>query len=216
MSDAKEKEKDKHAEGGEQPADAKPKGKKKLIFISLGVVALLGGAGVPMLLMGGGEEAAQSAHVESEESVEETRRMETLDLGVFIVNLSETSSFLKTHIIIEYDAASLERQLMSIEGGAGAGAGHGGGSGHGGGAAGGGGGEGEGAAVGGTPYYLTKKETIFRHTIIRILSSKRVEDVLTPDGKDWLNDELVEGLNSAMGLEQPVVSQVYYTEFIIQ
>ena len=79
----------------------------------------------------------------------------------------------------------------------------------------GGGGEGE-AAGGGTPHFLAKKETIFRHTVIRILSSKRVEDVLTPDGKDWLSEELVEGLNAAIGLEQPVVSQIYYTEFIIQ
>ncbi len=212
MSDAKEKEK--HEEGGEQPAAAKPKSKKKLMFIGLGVVALLAGAGVPMFLMGGGEEAAEEAHVESEEPAEEAKRMETLDLGVFIVNLSETSSFLKTHIIFEYDAAALERQTMSIEGHAGAGGGAAGGSGEGGGHAG-GGGEGE-AAGGGTPHYLAKKENIFRHTVIRILSSKRVEDVLTPDGKDWLSEELVEGLNAAIGLEQPVVSQIYYTEFIIQ
>ena len=213
MSDAKEKEK--NEEGAEKPAAAKPKSKKKLLFIGLGVVALLGGAGVPMFLMGGGEEAVDEAHVESDEPVEEAKRMETLDLGVFIVNLSETSSFLKTHIVIEYDASSLERQVMSIEGSAGAGGGAAGGSGHGGGAAG-GGGEGEGAVGGGTPHFLAKKETIFRHTVIRILSSKRVEDVLTPDGKDWLSEELVEGLNAAIGLEQPVVSQIFYTEFIIQ
>ncbi len=212
MSDAKEKEK--HEEGAEQPAAAKPKGKKKLMFIGLGVVALLAGAGVPMFLMGGGEEAVEEVPVESEEPTEEAKRMETLDLGVFIVNLSETSSFLKTHIVVEYDASSLDRQVMSIEGHAGAGGGAAGGSGHGGGAAG-GGGEGE-AVGGGTPHYLAKKETIFRHVVIRILSSKRVEDVLTPDGKDWLSEELVEGLNSAIGLEQPVVSQIFYTEFIIQ
>lgn len=210
MSDAKEK--DKGAEGAEQPVQAKPNNKKKkLIFIGLGVVALLGGAGVPMFLLGGGEEPA-AKEVAEEESVEDVKRMETLDLGVFIVNLSETSSFLKTHIVIEYDAASLERQAMGMGEGGGAGGGAAGGEGHGGGAAGGEGAE----AGGGTPHFLSKKETIFRHVVIRILSSKRVEDVLTPDGKDWLSEELVEGLNGAIGLEQPVVSQIFYTEFIIQ
>jgi len=194
------------AEGGEQPKEAQPKSKKKLIFIGLGVVALIGGAGVPMMLMGG-EEAIEEEVVAIEESLEETKRLENLDMGVFIVNLSETASFLKTHIILEYDAALLEQQTMS-EGGAG------GGSGEGGGAAG-GGGEGEGAG-GGHPHYLTKKETILRHTILRILSSKKVDDVLTPDGKDRLSEEIVEGVNEALALEQPVFSQVFYTEFIIQ
>ena len=212
MSDAKEM--DHGAEGAAQPAEGKPKNKKKkLIFIGLGVVALLGGAGVPMFLMGGGEAPEATEVTEEHVEEEDAKRMETLDLGVFIVNLSETSSFLKTHIVIEYDAAALDRQLMSL-GIGGGGAGGAGGEGHGGGGA--GGGEGAEGGGSGAPHFFTKKENIFKHTIIRILSSKRVEDVLTPDGKDWLSEELVEGLNAAIGLEQPVVSQIFYTEFIIQ
>ena len=204
MSDAKEKNTE--AEGGEHGEGAKPKSKKKLMFIGLGVLALIAGAGVPMFLMGGGEEAAEEAHVQ-EEPAEELKRLENLDLGIFIVNLSETSSFLKTHIVVEYDAALLEKQTAVLEGA-------GGGEGHGGGEAG-GGGEGE-AAGGGTPHYLTKKENVIRHTIIRILSSKTVDEVLTPDGKDLLTEELIDGLNDVIAVEQPVVSQIYFTEFIIQ
>jgi len=204
MSDAKEKNTE--AEGGEHGEGAKPKSKKKLMFIGLGVLALIAGAGVPMFLMGGGEEAAEEAHVQ-EEPAEELKRLENLDLGIFIVNLSETSSFLKTHIVVEYDAALLEKQTAVLEGA-------GGGQGHGGGEAG-GGGEGE-AAGGGTPHFLTKKENVIRHTIIRILSSKTVDEVLTPDGKDLLTEELIDGLNDVIAVEQPVVSQIYFTEFIIQ
>ena len=193
------------AEGGDQPKYAKPKSKKKLIFIGLGVVALIGGAGVPMMLMGGEEPVQEEEAVE--ESLEDVKRLENLDMGIFIVNLSETSSFLKTHIILEYDAALLELQTLSA-GGAGGGHGEGGG-------AAGGGGEGE-AGGASHPNFLSKKETILRHTIIRVLSAKKVDEVLTPDGKDRLSEEIVEGVNEALALEQPVVSQVFYTEFIIQ
>jgi len=201
MSDHTEAEGAEHAAGGE-----KPKGKKKkLIFIGLGVVALIAGAGVPMFFMMGSDEHAQE-EAAVEQPLEEARRLENLDLGIFIVNLSETASFLKTHIVLEYDAALLEREAAAMMGAEG-GAAHGGG-----GAGGGEGGEGE----GGTPHLLQKKETAIRHVIIRILSSKQVDEVLTTDGKDLLGEVLVDGINDALGIEQPVVSQVYFTEFIIQ
>ena len=187
--------------GGDKPTEAKPKSKNKLIFIGLGVLSLIAGAGVPMFLSGG--EVADEAVVEEE--LEEVKRLENFDLGIFVVNLSETSSFLKTHVIIEYDAALLDKQTMMVEGG------EGGGSAHGGGAAG-----GEAAGGAGVPSHLSKKETILRHTIIRILSSKRVDEMLTQDGKDRLGEELIEGLNEAIALERPAVTQVFFTEFIIQ
>ena len=187
--------------GGDKPTEAKPKSKNKLIFIGLGVLSLIAGAGVPMFLSGGG--VSDEAFVEEE--LEEVKRLENFDLGIFVVNLSETSSFLKTHVIIEYDAALLDKQTMMVEGG------EGGGSAHGGGAAG-----GEAAGGAGVPAHLSKKETILRHTIIRILSSKRVDEMLTQDGKDRLGEELIEGLNEAIALERPPVTQVFFTEFIIQ
>jgi flagellar FliL protein len=187
------------AEGGE----AKPKSKKKLIFIVVGLVVLVAGAGVPMFLMGGGAEEAE--HVEEEH--EEVKRLETAEIGVFVVNLSETSAFLKTKIMIEFDMTSVEKQTGGLEGGAE------GGKGHGGGAGGGGGGE---AKAGGLPPHFMKRESQIKDAVIRVLSAKKAEDLLTVEGKERLKDELLEGINEAIGLEEPPVVGVFFTEFIIQ
>lgn len=53
-----------------------------------------------------------------------------------------------------------------------------------------------------------------RDAIIRILSSKAAQDILSPEGKEKLREEVKEGINSAMGSED--VSQIYFTEFIVQ
>jgi flagellar basal body-associated protein FliL len=189
--------KEEAAEGGE----TKPKSKKKLIFIVVGLVVLVAGAGVPMFLMGGAEEAEVV-----EEEHEEVKRLESADLGVYVVNLSETSAFLKTRIMIEFDAASVEKQTGGLEGGEGGGKGHGGG-------AGGGGGE---PKPGGLPPHFMKRESQMKDAVIRILSSKRADDLLTAEGKERLKDELLEGINEAVGLEEPPVVGVFFTEFIIQ
>jgi flagellar basal body-associated protein FliL len=49
-----------------------------------------------------------------------------------------------------------------------------------------------------------------------VLSSKKAEDVLTSDGKERLKEELIEGLNEAVALEEPPLTAVFFTEFIIQ
>lgn len=191
--------KDEHA-GEEKPK----KSKKKLIMIALGAVSLVAGAGVPMLLMGGGEKPAEEA-VE-EEHHEEPKHIETADLGAFVVNLSENSSFLKAHIMMEYDAALIDKQTAPKEGG------EDGGKAHGGGASGGAAAEG----AGGVHPHLAKKENVLRDVVIQILSSKQSSELLTADGKNRLKQELVDGLNEAIGLEEPPVVGVLFTEFIIQ
>lgn len=191
--------KDEHA-GEEKPK----KSKKKLIIIALGAISLVAGAGVPMLLMGGGEKAAEEA-VE-EEHHEEPKHIETADLGQFVVNLSENSSFLKAHIMMEYDAGIIDKQTAPKEGG------EDGGKAHGGGASG-----GEAAAgAGGVHPYLAKKENQLRDVVIQILSAKQSSELLTVDGKNRVKQELVDGLNEAIGLEEPPVVGVLFTEFIIQ
>ena len=93
----------------EAPAEGAPKKKsKKMIFIALGVVLLVAGAGVPMLLMGG---APEEAIAPEEEHHEEVKHLETADLGSFVVNLSEATSFLKAHLLVEYDNAVVEKQM---------------------------------------------------------------------------------------------------------
>jgi flagellar basal body-associated protein FliL len=40
--------------------------------------------------------------------------------------------------------------------------------------------------------------------------------MLTGEGKERLKEELVEGVNEAVGLEDPAVNRIFFTEFIIQ
>jgi flagellar FliL protein len=184
------------AEGTE---GAPKKSKKKLIIILAAVILLVAGAGVPMFLMGG-KKAPEGE--EAHEEVEPEKKMELTDLGQFIVNLSESSSFLKVHIMMEYDASILDKAEKEA-----------GGKAHGGGASGGGG---EAKKEGGFHPHMAPKETQMRDVIIRILSSKTSQEMLTAEGKERLKDELVEGLNEAIGMEDPPVTSVFFTEFIIQ
>jgi flagellar basal body-associated protein FliL len=192
--------KDEHA-GEDKPK----KSKKKIILIAFGAISLIGGAGVPMLLMGGAEKPAEEALVE-EEHKEEHKHIETADLGQFVVNLSETTSFLKVHIMMEYDGGIIDKQTAAKEGGEEGGKAHGGGAS--------GGEKAEGA--GGVHPHLAKKENQLRDVVIQILSSKQSSEVLTSDGKNRLKQELVDGLNEAIGLEEPPVVGILFTEFIIQ
>ena len=189
----------------EAPAEGAPKKKnKKVLFIALGVVLLVAGAGVPMFLMGGAPEEAAEAH--EEEHHEEEKHLETADLGSFVVNLSEATSFLKAHLLVEFDNTVVEKQMKPHAEGEEHAAEEGGG-GH-------GGGEKAGAAP--LPEFMAKREIQIKDTILKVLSSKKADDVLTPDGKERLKDELIEGLNEAVGLEEPPLTAVYFTEFIIQ
>jgi len=200
MSDHGAKPEEHGAEG-----EAKPKKSKKGLFIGLGVTVLSLGAGVPMFVMGG-EPPPDEAAVHEEEEHHHEKHLETAELGVFIVNLSETTSFLKTKMTVEFDPEIVDRQTKKPEGEEAAAEEEGGG-GH-------GGGEKEGAAA--LPEFMAHKETQIKDTVIRILSSKRTDEMLTGDGKERLKEELVEGINEAVGLEDPPIGRVFFTEFIIQ
>jgi len=193
------------AEEGEKPAEEKPKkSKKKLaIFAVLGLVSLLGGAGVASMVYKPAPppEPAQ----EMVEPAEPEKRIETADLGQFIVNLSDMGSFIKVRMMIEYDAAVLDKQLGTIHG-------EEGGEAHGGGASG-----GDKAAEGGGVHpYLAKKEHQFRDVIIQIISSKKAPELLTVEGKTRLKEELIDGLNEVAGLEEPPIVGILFTDFMIQ
>ena len=184
----------------------KPKKKsKKVLFIALGVVLLVAGAGVTMFLMGGEPEEAKVA--EEEEPHKEEKHLETADLGSFVVNLSEATSFLKVHVLVEFDNAIVEKQMHHPKEGEEAAAEEGGG-GH-------GGGEKAGGAAP-LPEFMAKREVQVKDTMLRVLSSRKAQDVLSSDGKERLKEELIEGLNEAVALEEPPLTAVYFTEFIIQ
>jgi flagellar basal body-associated protein FliL len=195
-------------EEAHESTEEKPKkSKKKLVIIAvLGLVSLVGGAGVASMFMG--EEPPPEEHAEElHEPHEEEKHIETADLGQFIVNLSDMGSFLKVRIMIEYDAGLLDKQLGVITTGAEGGKAHGGGA---------SGGAKEAAAGGGLHPHLVKKEHQFRDVIIRILSSKKAPDILTVEGKTRLKEELMDGLNEAIGLEEPPVVGILFTDFMVQ
>jgi flagellar FliL protein len=194
----KKKEEKKDDGHGEAAAAAKPKSKKKLFIIVGALVVVLAGAGVPMFLMGGeppkeGEEVVHEEHVES--------HLEVVPMEVFIVNLSQHTAFIKTRLLLEYDAAIVHKKEEEL-----AKAGH---------AVGGDAKGGHGPAEG-LSGYLKVREPMIRDSVIRVLSSRKPEEVLTADGKERLKEELLETINEAIALDEAPVQQIYFAEFIIQ
>jgi flagellar protein FliL len=64
------------------------------------------------------------------------------------------------------------------------------------------------------PPHMESEVPKVRDVIIRILSSKDAAEILTIEGKEKLRQEIMEGVNEALGSE--LVEKVYFTEFIIQ
>jgi len=188
-------DKEKEEAPAAEAAAPKPKSKKKLIIIAVVGVLVLGG-GIGFTLMGGGKkhEAAE------EEPTEETKHYETVELDTFTVNLSMNSSFLKIKMILEYDP-----EIMAKTGE----------HGHGGGGAYGGGGSG-GEDKKGLPGILGERTPQIRDAILRTLTSKRAEEILTPEGKEQLKEELIDSINEATGLEEGPIVNIYFVEFIVQ
>lgn len=198
---AKEEEEEKK-ESAEGEAAAKPKSKKKLIII-IAVVVLLVAIGVPLALLGGKKEApAGGAEGAEEASHEEEKHYATFDMDTIIVNLSENASFLKVTLIVEYDPEILAKYSGGEE--------------EGGGHAYGGAGAGDGGKKGGMPGALGNREPMIKDSIIRVLSSKRPEEVLTAEGKERLKEELIEAINETSGLEEGPVVNIYFKDFIVQ
>ncbi|MGA9045170.1 flagellar basal body-associated protein FliL [Sulfuricurvum sp.] len=61
---------------------------------------------------------------------------------------------------------------------------------------------------------LDTKKPIFRDIIIRILSSKSLEEISTIKGKEKLKEQIVNDLN--MRLKDGKVKNVYFTDFVVQ
>ncbi|MBX7144659.1 MAG: flagellar basal body-associated FliL family protein [Oligoflexia bacterium] len=190
---AEKKEEGEEKKEGE--AEAKPKGKGKLIIIIAVVVLLLGGGGAAFFLMGSKAEPADAEHAE-ENHDEEQKHLVTADLEPIIVNLSETSNFLKVSLLLEMDNSILEKAAGEH-------------------AAGGEGG-GEGESKSGLPGPLGPRTPMIRDAVIKVLSSKKAADVLTIEGKEQIKEELIEAMNEASGLEEGPIVAVYFSDFIVQ
>ena len=61
---------------------------------------------------------------------------------------------------------------------------------------------------------LDTKKPVVRDRILSILSSKNIEEVSTPKGKDKLRDEIVAEINSF--LADGTIKNVYFTKFVMQ
>ena len=61
---------------------------------------------------------------------------------------------------------------------------------------------------------LDSKVSLIRDIIISILSSKTVEEISTPKGKEKLKEEIIDQINKY--LEDGEVKRIYFTNFIIQ
>ncbi len=61
---------------------------------------------------------------------------------------------------------------------------------------------------------LDTKKPVFRDTIIRLLSSKSLEEISTAKGKERLKEQIVNELNTR--LKDGKVRNVYFTDFVVQ
>ena len=61
---------------------------------------------------------------------------------------------------------------------------------------------------------LESKTAVIRDVIIRLLSSKTLEEISTAKGKDKLKEQIVNQLN--LRLRDGNLRQVYFTEFVVQ
>lgn len=61
---------------------------------------------------------------------------------------------------------------------------------------------------------LEKKTAVVRDVIIRLLSSKTLEEISTAKGKDKLKEQIVDQLN--LKLRDGNIRHIYFTEFVVQ
>lgn len=61
---------------------------------------------------------------------------------------------------------------------------------------------------------LTKKDHIIKHTAIKLLRSKQLADVQTPDSIDKVQREMTDAINKH--LQHGQISKIYFTEYLTQ
>lgn len=61
---------------------------------------------------------------------------------------------------------------------------------------------------------IRKKEAVIKDTIITVLSGKTVEEVIVPEAKDKIKQELLTKINEVLGEE--VVTNIYITQYIVE
>jgi flagellar FliL protein len=176
----------------------KKSGKKKLIIVVVLLLLLGGGAGA-FLVLGKKEDPKEN----KEEHLEEEHPQLVLAPlePAFIVNLADSGSYLKATIYLEFDIEKAKKMELDLA----AAAGHGSG--------------GSGGGDKGPPKIegiLKVKEPLIRDVVIRVLSSKTVDEARSTSQRDALKGELVEAINDVVGDGDGPVTNVIFTEYIVQ
>jgi len=178
----------------------KKSGKKKLIIVVV-LLLLLGGGGAGAFLVLGKKEDPKENKEEHLEEEHPQLVLAPLE-PAFIVNLADSGSYLKATIYLEFDIEKAKKMELDLTAAAG----------HGSGGAGGGGDKGPPKIEG----ILKVKEPLIRDVVIRVLSSKTVDEARSTSQRDALKGELVEAINDVVGDGDGPVTNVIFTEYIVQ
>lgn len=141
-------------------------------------------------------------HGDEHASDEAPERGIILDLGEFVLNLSDPNSkrYLKVNVALELSKAATDPDLNAPEGGGGGHGGHGGG--------------------GASPLETIQKEMdqfkpAIRDAIISVLSSKTAEELASLSGKELAKEQIKSAVDPIFGGEREVL-RVSFGTFIIQ
>ena len=183
-------EKKKHAEEGEVAPEGKKSGSMMLIIIIVVLILLiLVGAIVAILMMGGDSKSAEQAKTATEKSPQaknEKKASSDMDGSRTLdkIGILYPLDTFTVNLLSENGSRYLKAQV-SLE-------------------------------LSGKELTeeLDAKKAVIRDRILRILSSKSVEEVSTLKGKDKLGEQIMQELNTM--LKDGSINGVYFTDFVIQ
>ncbi len=177
----------------EAPKEKKSSSLVLIIVIVVLILVILVGAVVAILFMGGDDEeaAVSNAPVAQERSVNDNKQQQRLTSG----SGRKTGSFAEIGPMFPLDTFTVNllsesgRRYLKVQMNL----------------------ELSGEELGAE---LDTRKAVIRDIIIRLLSSKSLEEISTSKGKEKLKDQIVDQLN--MRLKDGKINNVYFTEFVVQ
>jgi flagellar FliL protein len=184
-------------ENKEESTEEAPKEKKSsslvlIIVIVVLILVILVGAVVAILMMGGEEEAVEpAAPVAQEQRVNNTQNTQRLTSGTgrTVGSFSEIGPLFPLDTFTVNLLSESGRRYLKVQMNL----------------------ELSGEELG---IELDTRKAVIRDIIIRLLSSKSLEEISTAKGKEKLKDQIVDQLN--MRLKDGKIRNVYFTEFVVQ
>lgn len=170
-----------------------------VLFLSVNYVLQAGLLNSKLAKITAGTEGTTEDSSAEEGSTEEVQRGFILDLGDFILNLSDVSprKYLKVNVALEVSNKSEDAAAEAPKGG-----GHGGG-------------EGGAAAASPLETEMAQFKPAIRDAVITALSSKTAAELSTVAGKELAKEQISEAVNGLFAGEREVL-RVSFGQFIIQ